>query len=102
MQDGHQVHHRLLTCQRLSQGHLIMDVKLQHMNLRQVPLQQLGAGSLAAAHRHLPALLQQHFAHRGADETGTTQHQNIFHTPNLTPHTMCSAEQGQTALANGL
>ena len=78
MQDGHQVHHRVVPRHGTGQGGFVMHVEFQHGEPGQRD-HVTGVVAAPGGHRDLPAFAHQFFTHMGTDKTCATQNQYFFH-----------------------
>jgi hypothetical protein len=84
MQDGDQVHHRVVPGQRLLQGHGLMNIELGHRDRGQ-GLQVARIDGAPCGDGHRVALLDQFLDHVAPDEAGATENKYVFHADRVAP-----------------
>ncbi len=82
MQNRHQIHDSIMPRHDPGERHLVVNIKLQHSQHRQM-LHMLRVASPAGGHGDAPALTRQFFTDMSTHKAGTTQDQYFFHVSNL-------------------
>ena len=84
MQDGHQVHHRIVPGQRLLQSCRVMHIELRHCDRGQ-GLQLARVDGAPCGHRDGVALFDQFLDHVAPDKAGATKNKYVFHADRVAP-----------------